>query len=168
MVPDEGVCFLLQAPAQHVTEAMNRISLVDAQVNALFWSTQWSTHVHITLLLNKNRVVVSLHMRSIIRAQKLASALSDRLDRYFESLRLERFHSQELGLKFDTNMVTDSDEPEVTITDALDLYVRLKGTGRGKVFARTAERNVGYLIECIGETSLSDIKPTDAGSFVTI
>jgi len=114
---------------------------------------------------NKNRVVVSLHTRSITRAQKSASALSDRLDRYFDSLRLERFHSQELGLKFDTNMVTDSDEPEVTITDALDLYVRLKGTGRGKVFARTAERNVGYLIECIGETSLFDIKPTDAGKF---
>ena len=114
---------------------------------------------------NKNRVVVSLHTRSMIRAQKSVSALSDRLDQYFESLRLERFHSQELGLKFDTNMVTAFDEPEVTITDALDLYVRLKGTGRGKVFARTAERNVGYLIECIGETSLFDIKPTDAGKF---
>ena len=50
-------------------------------------------------------------------------------------------------------MVTDSDEPEVTITDALDLYVRLKGTGRGKVFARTAERNANYLTECVGETS---------------
>ena len=70
---------------------------------------------------NKNRVVVSLHTRSITRAQKSASALSDRLDRYFESLRLERFHSQELGLKFDANMVADCDEPEVTISDALDL-----------------------------------------------
>ena len=114
---------------------------------------------------NKNRVVVSLHTRSITRAQKSASALSDRLDRYFEALRLERFHSQELGLKLDTNAVTVSDEPEVTIADALNLYVRLKGAGRGKVFTRTAERNVGYLIECIGETSLSDIKPTDAGKF---
>ena len=114
---------------------------------------------------NKNRVVVSLQTRSITRAQKSASALSDRLDRYFESLRLERFHSQELGLKFDGNVVAVSDEPEVTITDALNLYVRLKGTGRGKVFARTAERNANYLIECVGETSLSDIKPTDAGKF---
>jgi len=114
---------------------------------------------------NKNRVVVSLHTRSITIAQKSASALSDRLDRYFGSLRLERFHSQELGLKFDANMVADCDEPEVTISDALDLYVRLKGTGRGKVFARTAERNVGYLIECIGEACLCDIKPTDAGKF---
>ena len=103
---------------------------------------------------NKNRVVVSLHTRSITRAQKSASALSDSLDRYFESLRLEQFHSQELGLKFDTNMVTDSDEPEVTITDALELYVRLKGAGRGKVFARTAERNANYLIECVGSRFL--------------
>ena len=87
------------------------------------------------------------------------------MDRYFESLRLERFHSQELGLKFDANVVTVSDEPEVTIADALNLYVRLKGAGRGKVFTRTAERNVGYLIESIGETPLSDIKPTDAGKF---
>ena len=50
MVPDEGVCFLTKAPAQHVTEAILRISLITAQVNALFWSTQWSTHVHVTLL----------------------------------------------------------------------------------------------------------------------
>jgi len=114
---------------------------------------------------NKNRVVVSLHTRSITRAQKSASALSDRLDRYFESLRLERFHSQELGLKFDANAVAVSDVSDATFADALDLYVRLKGTGRGKVFARTAERNVGYLIECIGEACLCDIKPTDAGKF---
>jgi hypothetical protein len=68
---------------------------------------------------NKDRVIVALHTRSITRAQKSASALSDRLDRYFESLRLERFHSQELGLKFDGNVVTESDEPEVTMFAAV-------------------------------------------------
>ena len=114
---------------------------------------------------NKNRVVVSLHTRSITRAQKSASALSDRLDRYFESLRLERFHSQELGLKFDANAVAVSDVSDATFADALELYVRLKGVGRGKVFARTAERNANYLIECVGEACLCAIKPTDAGKF---
>ena len=44
--------------------------------------------------LNKKRVVVSLHTRSVARAQRSAMALSDRLERYFESLRLERFQSQ--------------------------------------------------------------------------
>ena len=68
---------------------------------------------------NNNRVVVWLHTRSLTRAQKSASALSDRLDRYFESLRLERFHSQEIGLKFDGNVVAVSDEPEVTIFAAV-------------------------------------------------
>ena len=53
MVPDEGVCFLLKAPAQHVTEAIHRISLVTAQVNALFWSTQWSTQIEIFGLWNE-------------------------------------------------------------------------------------------------------------------
>ena len=48
--------------------------------------------------LNKDRVVMSLHTRSEVRAQKAASALSDRLERYFESLRLERFHSLLLPL----------------------------------------------------------------------
>ena len=53
---------------------------------------------------NKSRVVVSLHTRSIAKAQKSALALCDRLERYFESLRLERFHSQELGLKFSSTI----------------------------------------------------------------
>ena len=49
---------------------------------------------------DKNRVVATLHTRLSGRAQKSALALCDRLDRYFEFLRLELFHSQELGLKF--------------------------------------------------------------------
>ena len=55
LVPDEGLRFLLKAPAQHVTEAMHRISLVTAQVNAVFWSTQWSTH---------RQIILSHHLRA--------------------------------------------------------------------------------------------------------
>ena len=112
---------------------------------------------------NKNRVVVSLHPRPTKRAQKSASALSDRLDRYFESLRPGRYHSQKLKLKFDANVVPAFNAPDATIADAPELYVRLKCAGRGKVLARTAEHNAGYLIECMGEACLCDIKPTDAG-----
>ena len=39
LVPREGLRFLLKAPVQDVTEAIHRISLVTAQVNALFCST---------------------------------------------------------------------------------------------------------------------------------
>lgn len=114
---------------------------------------------------NKKRVVVSLHTRSVARAQKSAMALSDRLERYFESLRLERFHSQELGLKFSVPADIDVDFAEVPISEALSLYIRLKGVGRDRLFRRTAERNIGYLIECLGDACISTIKPTDGGKF---
>ena len=66
-------------------------------------------------------------------------------------------------MKFDANAVAVCDVSDATFADALELYVRLKGAGRGKVFARTAERNANYLIECVGDACLCDIKPTDAG-----
>ena len=83
---------------------------------------------------NKKRFVVSLHTRSVARAQWSAMALSDRLERYFESLRLERFHSQELGLKFSLPADIDADLAEVPISEALSLYIRLKGVGRDRLF----------------------------------
>ena len=114
---------------------------------------------------NKSRVVVSLHTRSIVKAQKSALALCDRLDRYFESLRLERFHSQELGLKFSGVIDASPNEVPSSISDALELYIRLKGAGRDRVFAQTSARNVGYLMESIGDVDLSSIKPVNAGQF---
>ena len=47
---------------------------------------------------NKDRVIVSLHTRSLPKAQRSAAALSDRLERYWDSIRLEVFHTRELGL----------------------------------------------------------------------
>ena len=92
--------------------------------------------------LNKSRVVVSLHTRSIAKAQKSALALCDRLDRYFESLRSERFQSQELGLKFSGAIDVSSNEVHSSISDALKLYIRLKGAGRDRLFAKTSARIV--------------------------
>jgi integrase len=87
------------------------------------------------------------------------------LDRYFESLRLERFHSQELGLNFGGAKDAPLDIVDTNISRALDLYIRLKGAGRDHLFAKTSTRNAGYLIECIGDVGLSSIKPVNAGQF---
>ena len=114
---------------------------------------------------NKSRVVVSLHTSLIVKAQNSALALCDRLDRYFESLRLERCHSQELGLKFSRAIDTSPNEVYSGISDALELDIRLKGAGRDRVFGRTSARNVGYLIDSIGDVDLSSIKPVNAGQF---
>ena len=34
-----------------------------------------------------------------------------------------------------------------TLSDALDLYLKLKGVGKDKVFVRTATRNVEYVVK---------------------
>ena len=81
---------------------------------------------------------MSLHTRSIEKAQKSALAPCDRLDRYFESLRLERFQSQELGLKFSGVISASPNEVHSSNSDALELYIRLKGAGRDRVFANTS------------------------------
>ena len=47
---------------------------------------------------NKERVTISLRTRSFNKAEKSAVALSDRLERYWDGLRLEVFHTKELGL----------------------------------------------------------------------
>ena len=48
--------------------------------------------------LNKRRVEVSLKTKSADKARSLSMTLSDRLERYWDSLRLEQIHSRELGL----------------------------------------------------------------------
>ena len=55
---------------------------------------------------NKSLVVVSLQALSLAKAKKSGTALCHHLDRYFEALRLVRFQSQELGLKFYAGMDT--------------------------------------------------------------
>ena len=47
---------------------------------------------------DKRKVEVSLRTKSEIRARKSAAALSDRLERYWDSLRMEMIYSRELGL----------------------------------------------------------------------
>ena len=47
---------------------------------------------------NKERVTISLRTRSFNKAEKSAEALSDRLERYWDGLRLEVFRKKELGL----------------------------------------------------------------------
>ena len=54
---------------------------------------------------NKNRITVSLRTRSGQKANKLAEVMSQRLELYWERIRLENFHTKELGLEL-ANLVT--------------------------------------------------------------
>ena len=78
---------------------------------------------------NKRKIEVSLRTKSEAKAAKSATALSDRLERYWDSLRLEMIYSRELGLKvlLETKPYTIS---EYSLSGALAQYHHLKGEVR--------------------------------------
>jgi hypothetical protein len=47
----------------------------------------------------------------------------------------------------------------------LKIYLKLKGKGKDVLFARTANRNISYAIECFGDIDINQIKPIDAGKY---
>ena len=114
---------------------------------------------------NKDRVIVTLHTRSQPKAQRSAAALSDRLERYWDSIRLEVFHTRELGLSLVQEVEADRTGLSVSIKDALDSYLHLKGAGRSKTFFQGAERAVGYLTEATDAEELSSLSASDAARF---
>ena len=71
---------------------------------------------------NKDRVIVSLHTRSLPKAQRSAAALSDRLERYRDILRMELINSQELGLRVALDAKGTTSTKSLSITETLASY----------------------------------------------
>ena len=83
---------------------------------------------------NKERVTISLRTRSFNKAEKSAEALSDRLERYWDGLRLEVFHTKELGLSLITSYSTREIDQPVSLDNAVKTYLKLKSAGRSGPF----------------------------------
>ena len=82
----------------------------------------------------KRKIEVSLRTKSESKAAKSAAALSDRLERYWDSLRMEMIYSRELGLRVTPDAKTTTSAKSFSITEALALHHRLKGGGKTKLF----------------------------------
>ena len=113
----------------------------------------------------KDRVIISLRTRSQDKALRSAATLSDRLERHWESLRLELFHSRELGLNLINHAQVEQVDASVTLDDGLETYLRLKGTGRSKTFFQGAHRSIEYLKDAGGNKPINDMHPSDASVF---
>lgn len=53
----------------------------------------------------------------------------------------------------------------MTLSEAGDLYRRLKGAGKGKGFKAYADRHLGYVVESLGNASIVELNRSDAGRF---
>ncbi len=112
---------------------------------------------------NKNRVVISLRTSSKQKAIESANKLTDRLETYWNTLRLELFHTKELKLSFLDNQKSKTET--VKLSKALDTYIKLKGNIKGELFHRTALRNISYTIECFGDVDITSLKSIDAARY---
>ena len=114
---------------------------------------------------NKKKVEVSLRTKSEAKAAKLAAALSDRLERYWDSLRMEQIHLKELGLTVTNRFPVISETNSISIDDALACYHRLKGSDKNELFFKASERSIRYLKECLGDKTIEHLQAGDAGLF---
>ena len=111
----------------------------------------------------RHRIRQSLRTKSEARAMRMVSSMSQRLEDYWLGLRLQDLDIPSIALV----RAGDSNQPNcgVELTDALDLYLRLKGDGRDKVFGRAARRNIGYVVEALGNRPLDQYASSDAALF---
>ena len=78
-----------------------------------------------------------------------------------------RFRLQNIdipGIKLSHSAVSKVTEGH-NITDALELYLRLKGRDKDKVFVRTATRNIEYVVDALGSRIIADYSSSDAAAF---
>ena len=114
---------------------------------------------------NKRKIEVSLRTKSEAKAAKSAAALSDRLERYWDSIRMEMIYSRELGINVVSDKIRNANATKLSLSDALALYQRLKGTGKSNLFFEVSNRSIRYLQECLGHDNIINLEPADAGRF---
>ena len=107
------------------------------------------------------RINFSLRTKSVREARQCASAVSLKLESYWQHLRL-----QSMDLRGSHLFKEQSSEPDpedvALFSEATELYLRLKGTDKAKTLHGAARRVCRYLAECCGDKDLADIKRSDA------
>lgn len=110
-----------------------------------------------------SRVVICLKTSRREQAVRAGMSIAQRLEDYWLSLRLANLDIPGLHLLRDRPLPTTSTS-SLTLHDALALYLRLKGVGKGKVFRRGAERNIQTVIDVLGDRPIEAYSSSDAAS----
>ena len=116
----------------------------------------------LTSFYSVKRLCFSLKTKSLKAANRSAASISQRLDDYWLGLRLQKLDIPAIHL---TKQNESNSSAAPALSDACDLYLRLKGIGRDKVFKRTAKRNTAYVIEVLGDRPLNTYSSSDAATF---
>jgi len=109
------------------------------------------------------KVVMSLRTKSYNKALHASQTITSKLNDYWLKLRLS-----EMNIPAGHLLVSNTDRSNsgvLTITEARDLYIKLKSSGRPESFAAGAHRYSSYVVKCLGDRSLDEYTSADGGKF---
>ena len=107
------------------------------------------------------RLCFSLRTKSYKSAIHSSKSVSQRLEDYWLGLRLQKIDIPALDLVKSDDVFDDS----CLLSDARELYLRLKAIGKDKVFIRTATRNTDYVINLLGDRPIGSYSSSEGAQF---
>ena len=111
------------------------------------------------------RIVICLKTRNHASALRASRSMAAKLDDFWLQMRLSHLDvpASDRLVKQQPVQTFTSSAPK--LSDALAKYCALKGAYKSKLFFTVAERNVGYVIECLGDRPLDAYSSSDAAKF---
>ena len=120
------------------------------------------------------KISYSLRTRSVTVAASRAQRAAQKLDEFWFHLRVQnsdlpgkhmlRLVQTGTGGPLPAQAVA-SPAASVKLSDAVGIYLRLKGQGRPITFQRAAERSCGYVIDVCGDRDITAYTKADANAF---
>jgi integrase len=110
------------------------------------------------------RVILCLKTSRKDQAIRAARSIAQRLEDYWMSLRLANIDVPALHLLRERPQKA-SQSSCMALSEALDLYLRLKGVNKGKVFRRGAERNIQSVVDVLSDRPLDEYSSSDAAAY---
>ena len=111
-----------------------------------------------------NRIVICLRTKSNISAIRSKKSILQKLDDYWTSVRITQMKIPAIHLVNDNDREIKSSNLPL-LSEALGIYLKLKGIDKGKTFIRGAKRNIQYVIDFIGDLSIDNYQTKDASAF---
>ena len=113
---------------------------------------------------SSSRIVICLKTSRRDSAVRAARSIAQRLEDYWTSLRLANIDIPAFHLlRREPQKLSESGYD--SLSQAKDLYLRLKGVNKDKTFKRGAERNIQSVIDVLGDRPLDEYSSSDAAMY---
>ena len=111
-----------------------------------------------------SRIVICLKTSRKDQAIRAARSIAQRLEDYWMSLRLANLDIPAFHLlRSEPKKLSQSSC--MTLSEALELYLRLKGVNKDKTFHRGAERNIQSVVDILNDRPLDEYSSSDAAAY---